>query len=132
MNNTKRAAPIDGDGRLAGPAAVGSAAGDGEVVGLAGGPGGDGLALRGVEQGQVALAGEVGAVGFQRGCHAVVGAAGAGVGVGLGFERRRVAHLHVGGCGARCGESESEEVLEVRHLGWLLGFCSFFFGDGWM
>ena len=43
----------------------------------------------------------------------------------------RPAHLHVGGCGARCGEGEGEEVEKVRHVGWLLvGFVLYELGDG--
>jgi hypothetical protein len=60
------------------------AAHDGEVVCLAGRPGGDGLALWSVEEGEIAFAGKVGAVGTEGRGHAVVDVV-AGVGVRFGL-----------------------------------------------
>lgn len=73
----------------------------------------------GVEESEVAFAGEVGAVCSERRGHAVVDVV-AGVGVCFGFEGRWVGHLHMGFC---CGahEGEGEEVLEGLHIGWRSG-----------
>ena len=80
---------------------------DGEVVGLAGRPGHDGEGLGGVEEGEGALAGVVGAGGGERRGQGVIDVVGAGVGVERGAEGGRVGELHVGCCGG--GEEGEEE-----------------------
>lgn len=109
-------AAVVGQRGLAAAAAVGRRALDGEAVGLAGLPLGDGSASRGAEVAEEPLAGEVGAALGQRAVHAVVDLG--GVRVVLGAEGGRVAHLHVsGGEGDHTegggGRGERESVLHL-------------------
>ncbi len=109
MDDVEAVAAVDGDGSLAGAAAVRSAAGDGHFLARAGGPRGDGLALGSAEEGVVAFAGVVGAVGAEGGGQAVVDVL-AGEGVVFGAQAGWGGEVHVCLSGWEEGEKEGEEV----------------------
>lgn len=66
LDDVEGLASVDGDGRLAGPAQMLCAAGDGHLVGVAGNPGVDGCGFGCADEGEVALAWVLGG-GFERG-----------------------------------------------------------------
>lgn len=114
MHNLPGLAVVEGEGSLAAAAVVVRAAGDGDLLLLAGGPAGDGLAGGGAHVLEVAFAGEVGAAGFEgRGIRVVDVAA--AVGVALVSQGRGVGHVHVGG-GEAGGREDGESGCECLHF----------------